>query len=147
MTKAQDIVFGKASEDEVITKLREKFEDVQNTDKKDKFDEFDFRSEKNKIDLELKTRNIFKGQYETIFFGKNKLIEGRKRKENKISKRTIYLFRFKSKKHKDKKVIYFWEDKGEEMDIVMCGNYKRNEKAKPLVNLPIKLLKPLKYLT
>ena len=146
MSKEFDIKFGKKSENVVLELLKTKFSDIQNTDKKNKFDCFDFRSEINKIDLELKTRNIYKGQYQTIFFGYNKLIEGRSRIENGTSKRIIYLFRFNSRKYKGKKVVYFWEDKGECMKTIMCGNFQRNEEAKKLVNLDIKLLKPLKYL-
>ena len=93
--------------------------------------------------LEVKS---IKGQYQTIFFGYNKLIEGRSRIENGTSKRIIYLFRFNSRKYKGKKVVYFWEDKGECMKTIMCGNFQRNEEAKKLVNLDIKLLKPLKSL-
>tara|TARA_R110002012_G_scaffold189617_1_gene356994 strand:- start:16 stop:459 length:444 start_codon:yes stop_codon:yes gene_type:complete len=147
MSKAQDIVFGKKSENVVLTLLKSIFPDIETTETKDPFDCFDFRCDNLQIDMELKTRNIYKGQYDTIFFGENKLIEGRTRKQNGTSKRTIYLFRFNSRKHKGKKVVYFWEDQGQEMDIIMCGNYQRNEKKKRLVNLPIKSLTALKYLT
>tara|TARA_R110001592_G_C12696920_1_gene706352 strand:- start:138 stop:581 length:444 start_codon:yes stop_codon:yes gene_type:complete len=146
MSKQKDIQIGKASENVVLQLLKTKFSDIQNTDKKNEFDEFDFRSDIGKIDFELKTRNIYKGQYQTIFFGENKLIEGRSRIKNGTSNRIIYLFRFNSRKYKGKQVVYFWEDLGEKMNIIMCGNFKRNEKAKPLVNLDIKLLTPLKYL-
>ena len=146
MSKQKDIQIGKASENVVLQLLKTKFSDIQNTDKKNKFDCFDFRSDIGKIDFELKTRNIYKGQYQTIFFGENKLIEGRSRIKNGTSNRIIYLFRFNSRKYKGKQVVYFWEDLGEKMNIIMCGNFKRNEKAKPLVNLDIKLLTPLKYL-
>lgn len=141
--KKEDIEFGLKSECSVIKLLKTKLKDIQKTDT---YNEFDFRSEEKKIDLELKTRNIYKGQYDTIFFGENKLIEGRNRIKNGTSKRIIYLFRFNSRKHVGKKVIYFWEDNGEEMDIVMCGNYQRGEQAKPLVNLKISKLQPLKNL-
>ena len=141
--KKEDIEFGLRSECSVIKLLKTKIRDVQKTDT---YNEFDFRSDEYKIDLELKTRNIYKGQYDTIFFGQNKLIEGRTRKQNGTSLRTIYLFRFNSRKEVGKKVVYFWEDDGQEMDIVMCGNYRRGENAKPLVNLDINKLQPLKNL-
>lgn len=144
MSKKEDIKFGLKSECCVIKLLKTKISDVKKTE--NKYDCFDFRSDELKIDLELKTRNIYKGQYKTIFFGENKLKEGRSRKENGTSNRTIYLFRFNSRKRVGKKSVYFWEDNGDEMDIVMCGNFQRGEKAKPLVNLDINKLQPLKNL-
>lgn len=145
--KIEDIKIGKASENVVIELLRTITWDVYNTDTINKFDYFDFRSDIYKIDFELKSRNIYKGQYPTIFFGENKLIEGRLRKQNGRSKRIIYLFRFNKKKDSSKKAVYFWEDDGSDLQIIKCGNFQRGEKAKPLVNLPIKLLKKFKYLT
>ena len=144
VNKEQDIKFGLRSECSVIKLLKTKMKDIQKTE--NPFDPFDFRSNELKIDLELKTRNIYKGQYNTIFFGENKLIEGRARIKNGTSNRIIYLFRFNSRKRVGKKVVYFWEDNGEEMDIVMCGNYQRGEQAKKLVNLDINKLQPLKNL-
>ncbi len=143
MSKEQDIVFGLASENCVIKMLKHKIPDVVKTDT---YNEFDFRSAELKMDLELKTRNIYKGQYDTIFFGENKLIEGRNRIKNGTSLRVIYLFRFNSRKEKGKKVVYFWEDDGNDVDVVMCGNFKRGEEAKRLVNLKINKLQPLKNL-
>ena len=48
MSKEFDIKFGKKSENVVLELLKTKFSDIQNTDKKNKFDCFDFRSEINK---------------------------------------------------------------------------------------------------
>ena len=59
MSKKEDIEFGLRSEKCVIKLLKSKIEDIQKTDT---YNEFDFRSEKFKIDLELKTRNIYKGK-------------------------------------------------------------------------------------
>jgi len=145
MTKEKDIMWGLEKETFVLPLLKSKIKDVKKTE--NQFDCFDFRSDELKIDLELKSRNIFKGQYPTIFFGLNKLVEGRLRRKNGTSLRTIYLFRFKQRKNFNKHAVYFWEDDGIFGNTTMNGNLQRGEKKKELVDLPCKLLKPLKELS
>jgi hypothetical protein len=141
----KDVKWGLKKEQHVLPLLQSKIKDVRKTE--DKYDCFDFRSDELKIDLELKSRNIYKGQYETIFFGLNKLEEGRTRRANGTSLRTIYLFRFKKKKNPSKHVVYFWEDDGIFGKTTMNGNLANGEKRKELVDLPCSLLKPLKLLS
>ena len=144
MTKEKDIMWGLQKETFVLPLLKSKIKDVKKTE--NQFDCFDFRSEELKIDLELKSRNIFKGQYPTIFFGLNKLVEGRLRRKNGTSLRTIYLFRFKQRNNFNKHAVYFWEDDGIFGNTTLNGNLQRGDKKKELVDLPCKLLKPLKEL-
>ena len=145
INKEHDIKWGLKKEQDVLPLLQSKIGDIRKT--VDKFDCFDFRSDEKKIDLELKSRNIFKGQYNTIYFGVNKLIEGRTRRRNGTSLRTIYLFRFKKRKDPTKHSIYFWEDDGIFGNTTMNGNLQRGEQKKELVDLPCNLLKPLKLLS
>ena len=142
----KDLKFGFANEYPTLQKINTKFKDTYKTKKQ--FDNFDYRNDTLKIDLELKTRRIYKGQYDTIFFGKNKLLKGRKRKAEGLTDRIIYLFCFNKKKDKTKQVLYYWEDMGtdEDFKITMCGNYKRGDKAKELVDLDITKLKIFKDL-
>lgn len=132
-----DFDLGFCGEDVVFQKLKTYLPDVQKTTYK--FDKFDFRCNTTKTDLELKTRRIDYKQYPTIFFSIKKLREGREKRLNGLSNRTIYLFQFKNGD------IYFWEDVGEDTDyhVTMCGNYKNGEKSKPLVNLRMDCMKPL----
>lgn len=141
----KDVKWGLKKEQHVLPLLQSKIKDVRKTE--DKYDCFDFRSDELKIDLELKSRNIYKGQYDTIFFGLNKLKEGRTRRANGTSLRTIYLFRFKKKKNPSKHVVYYWEDDGIFGNTTMNGNLANGEKRKELVDLPCSLLKPLKKLS
>jgi hypothetical protein len=137
----KDLKFGFANESPTLTKINNKFNDTYHTKKQ--FDNFDFRNDRLKIDFELKTRRIYKGQYDTIFFGKNKLLKGRQRKLEGLTDRVIYLFCFNKKKDKTKQVLYYWEDIGTDNDfkITMCGNFARGDKAKELVDLDITKLK------
>jgi len=141
----KDVKWGLKKEGDVLPLLQSKIKDIRKTE--DKFDCFDFRSDELKMDLELKSRNIFKGQYKTIYFGLNKLVEGRIRRKNGTSLRTIYLFRFKKRKDPSKHVVYFWEDDGIFGNTTMNGNLANGEKKKELVDLPCDLLKPLKLLS
>jgi len=140
----KDVAWGKKKEALVYPLLQSKFPDVKQTE--DEFDCFDFRDNVNGIDFELKSRNIPKGKYQTIFFGNNKLLEGRRRRESGYSKRTIYLFRFQNRADRSKNVIYFWEDDGRKVPTKMCGNFKRGEEAQLLVDLPILWLRPFREL-
>ena len=144
----KDVLWGKKKEAIVFPLLQSKFPDVSQTE--DQFDCFDFRDDVNKIDFELKSRNMIKGKFNTIFFGWNKLLEGRARRESGYSNRTIYLFRFQNRADKRKHVIYFWEDDMEipldKMPFQFCGNFKRGEEAQKLVNLPQLWLKPFREL-
>tara|TARA_R110001632_G_scaffold223085_1_gene354658 strand:+ start:29 stop:460 length:432 start_codon:yes stop_codon:yes gene_type:complete len=125
-----DLSFGFANELPTLQQINMIFKETYKT--KQQFNNFDFRNDKLKIDLELKTRRIYKGQYKTIFFGKNKLLKGRKRKAEGLTNRIIYLFSFTNG-------LYCWEDTGtdEDFKITMCGNYARGDRAKELVDLDI----------
>ena len=130
----KDLKFGFSNEIPTLENINLKFNDTYKT--KHQFNNFDYRNDGLKIDLELKTRRIYKGQYKTIFFGKNKLLKGRKRKAEGLTDRIIYLFSFTNG-------LYYWEDMGHDDDfkITMCGNYARGDKAKELVDLECSKLK------
>ena len=136
----KDLTFGLFHERKTIDIINTKF-DVK---KLGTFDHFDFRDDTQKIDFELKSRRIYKGQYPTIFFAKHKLITGRKRKDNGETNRVIYLFNFNNKDDPTQKDLYFWEDLGCDDDITfsMGGNWKQTDKPKPLANININSLKP-----
>tara|TARA_R110000803_G_scaffold87881_2_gene154793 strand:+ start:1474 stop:1929 length:456 start_codon:yes stop_codon:yes gene_type:complete len=135
---------GNTGENATLLVINKIFKDCKKT--KEKYNYFDFRDDTEKIDFELKTRRVIKGQYPTVFFAEHKLLSGRERIKEGITKRVIYLFCFKSKKDPTKQVLYFWEDDLKDYTINMCGNFKRNEKAKPLIDLDITKLKSIRHL-
>lgn len=139
-----DKTYGSDGETLILRKIKKVFTDCKKTP--DKYNFFDFRDDTLKIDFELKSRRITKGQYPTVFFAEHKLIAGRERIKEGITKRVIYLFCFKSKKDPTKQVLYYWEDDLKDYATTMCGNYNRNEIAKPLVDLDITKLKSFKHL-
>ena len=141
-----DKTFGSDGETLILRKIKKVFTDCKKTP--DKYNFFDFRDDTLKIDFELKTRRIYKGQYPTIFFAKHKLETGRKRKDEGITDRIIYLFCFNKKQDPTKQVIYYWEDLGTDGDFFIsnCGNYKRGDVAKPLINVDVNKLKLLRDL-
>ena len=139
-----DKELGSIGEIATLQTLKKIFKDCKKTP--DRFNYFDFRDDTLKIDFELKSRRITKGQYPTVFFAEHKLLSGRERIKEGITNRVIYLFCFNSKKDPTKKVLYYWEDDLKDYTINMCGNFKRNEKAKPLIDLDITKLKSIKHL-
>lgn len=140
----KDLKYGFNAEVEIL-KVINKFFKAEKT--KNKYAFFDFRDNTNKIDFELKTRRIYKGQYDTIFFAKHKLISGRKRIKEGDTNRVIYLFCFNKKYNPTRKVLYYWEDDGTDdgLEFIECGNYARGDKPKPLVAINIDKLKLFKY--
>ena len=142
----KDLKFGFSNELPILNKINTKFNGTYKT--LNQFNHFDYRNDTLKIDFELKTRRIYKGQYPTIFFAKHKLETGRKRKDEGITDRIIYLFCFNKKRDPKQQVIYYWEDLGTDGDFFIsnCGNYKRGDVAKPLINVDVNKLKLLRDL-
>ena len=138
LKKKDDLKFGFENEKHLLIDVNRKYPDT--VKRIEKYSHFDFRNDRLKIDFELKSRRIYKGRYDTIFFAECKLINGRQRMKDGITDRVIYVFNFEEKNTKNRDV-WFWEDDGREVDITMCGNYQRGEEAKPLVNIPINELK------
>ena len=139
LMKKDDLKFGFDNENKLLETINQKFPDT--VKRFEKFSHFDFRNDTLKIDFELKSRRIYKGRYDTVFFAECKLIDGRNRMKNGITDRVIYVFNFEEENTKNRDVWY-WEDNGtDDLEISMCGNYQRGEVAKPLVNIPIKNLK------
>lgn len=140
-----DLNLGLGNEPRVLSIINKTFSESYKT--KNQYNYFDYRNDNLKIDYELKTRRVYKGQYPTIFFAKHKLESGRKRKAEGITNRVIYLFSLLSKKDKTKQKLYYWEDMGtdEDFKITQCGNFARGDKAKPLIDLDITKLKLFKY--
>ena len=138
LKKQDDLKFGFNNENKLLESINQKYPDT--IKRFEKYSHFDFRNDRLKIDFELKSRRIYKGQYDTIFFAECKLIDGRNRMKNGITDRVIYVFNFEEKNTKNRDV-WFWEDDGSDVEITMCGNFQRGEIAKPLVNIPIHDLK------
>lgn len=138
LKKQDDLKFGFENEKNLLIYVNIKYPDT--IKRFEKYSHFDFRNDRLKIDFELKSRRIYKGRYDTIFFAECKLIDGRKRMKEGITDRVIYVFNFEEKNTKNRDVWY-WEDDGRKVEITMCGNYQRGEEAKRLVNIPINDLK------
>ena len=137
--KKKDFTFGFSQETRIIDIINLKLPRSYKT--LDECNHFDFRNDEHKIDIELKSRRIWKGQYPTVFFGKCKLLAGRERLKNNTSLRIIYLFNFQNKKDKNIRDLWFWEDNLETVIIGQCGNYKRNDKEDLVVEIPMDKLK------
>jgi hypothetical protein len=88
-----DLKFGNEGEKLIISKVNKLF-NVYKT--KNKFAFFDYRDDDNKIDFELKTRRIYKGQYPTIFFAKHKLESGKEKKKVRLKESYIYFVLIKN---------------------------------------------------
>lgn len=136
--KNKDLNFGFEQEKSLIDIINTKYEGTYKTT--EKYNHFDFRNDTFKIDIELKSRRIYKGQYPTIFFAQCKLIEGRKRMKAGITDKVIYLFNFKER-YSDKRELWFWEDDGKQQNVVMNGNMKRLDIKKSLIDIPCEILK------
>tara|TARA_R110001606_G_scaffold181147_1_gene327871 strand:+ start:164 stop:601 length:438 start_codon:yes stop_codon:yes gene_type:complete len=139
LTKKDDFVFGFDNEILILNEVNERYPETFKT--LDPFEKHDFRNDSLKIDFELKSRRIYKGQYPTIFFSEGKLLRGRDNIKNGTSDKVIYLFNFVAKTNKKMRELWYWEDDGSELTITMCGNYQRGEIAKRLVNVPMGKLK------
>ena len=138
LRKKDDLEFGLNNELLILNEVNERFPETFKTT--NKYDRFDFRNDSLKIDMELKSRRIFKGQYPTIFFDEGKLLKGRDNIKNGITNKVIYLFQFVAQHDKKMRELWYWEDDGSELKISMCGNYQRGEEAKRLANVPMEKL-------
>ena len=140
--KEKDLQYGFSQEDLFLKIINEKFPNTVKN--KDKYNHFDYRCESMKIDFELKSRRIWKGQYPTIYFAKDKLQYGRMKLRNGLSKRIIYIFNFVKKDNPNEREYWFWEDKGtEKVEITKNGNLARGDIKKDLVDLNIDLLQSI----
>lgn len=140
--KQEDLKYGFNQEDLLLNCLNEKFPNTVKN--KDKYNHFDYRCNDLGIDFELKSRRIYKGQYNTIYFAKDKLDYGRLKLKNKTSKRIIYIFNFIKKNNSKERDYWFWEDNGtEKVNIVKNGNLARGDIKKDLVDLNIDLLQEI----
>lgn len=131
--KKKDFQYGFKNELTIIRQLKNVFNNIEKND--DRYNHFDYRDDKFKIDIELKTRRIYKGQYNTIIFAECKLEEGRRKMKEGISERVIYCFNFDTKDKKSKE-LWYWEDDGVcEVDVGILGNYKRGDSGKRCIHI------------
>ena len=133
--KKADLEFGFQNELEILGLINDIIPDTYKTE--NTYNNFDFRNDRLKIDFELKSRRIYKGQYRTVYFANCKLDKGRENLANGESRRVIYLFDFVAKNDRSKRELWFWEDDGSDVELTMGGNFARNDYAKPLVNIPM----------
>jgi hypothetical protein len=136
--KNKDLKFGFDNEKNLLQDVNTKYPDTIKVI--DQYSHFDFRNDTLKIDFELKSRRIYKGQYDTIFFAECKLLNGRERIKKKITEKVIYVFNFEEQ-HTNNRDVWYWEDDGSILNITMGGNFRRGDKAKRLANIPINKLK------
>jgi len=136
--KRRDLNFGLYNEDLILAVVNERYNNTYKV--RDRFANFDFRNDTFKIDFELKSRRIYKGQYSTIFFNEDKLTEGRQKFADGTTNRIIYLFSFVKKANVNERVLWFWEDDGRDLEVTMEGNLARGDSKKPCVNVPMELL-------
>jgi hypothetical protein len=133
--KNEDLKFGFKNEDVILKIIKEIFTNTYKT--KEKYNHFDFRNDTLKLDFELKSRRIYKGQYPTIFFAECKLKKGREKMRSGETFKVIYLFNFVQKENKELSELWYWEDDGSELKITMEGNLARNDIRKRCANIPM----------
>ena len=140
--KEKDLKYGFSQEDLFLNIINQKFPNTKKCPFK--YSHFDYRCDDLGIDIELKSRRIYKGQYPTIYFAKDKLDYGRNKLRNGMSKRIIYIFNFIKKDNPNEREYWFWEDNGtEKVKIVKNGNLARGDIKKDLVDLNIDLLQSI----
>lgn len=133
--KNEDLKFGFKNEDVILKIIKEIFTNTYKT--KEKYNHFDFRNDTLKLDFELKSRRIYKGQYPTIFFAECKLKKGREKMRSGETFKVIYLFNFVQKENKELSELWYWEDDGSELNITMEGNLARGDIRKRCANIPM----------
>ena len=102
---------------------------------------FDFKVKYNNIYIELKSRRNTIKKYPTQMIGANKIKYGRTKMEKDTNTKILYFYLLEHEYYKDKKSLYLYVDNKEELKMIKCGNYKRNDKTSNLYLIPNTKLK------
>jgi hypothetical protein len=139
--KAIDLNYGFKSEEQIHEFLEEIFGTLfnsKNNPEMGQYYEYDKYNEK--YFIEMKTRRIFKKQYPTLFFGKNKLIKGDEILKKNPNLRIFYLWRCKDG-------VVGWEHRSSPFEINKRGRWDRGkEEIDDCVDILQEYIKPINKL-
>jgi hypothetical protein len=137
----KDLSFGFKSENDIHFILEEVFGKLFKSSlnpELGKYYEFDKYNEE--YFIEIKTRRIKHNQYESLFFGKNKLLKGDELLKKAPHLRIFYLWKCNDG-------IYGWEHRSTEFDTCKRGRCDRGkDEFDDCIDIKQKNIKPLKNL-
>ena len=137
----KDLSFGFKSEDEIHEILEEYFVKLLKSKfnpEMGKYYEFDKYNEE--YFIEIKSRRIKHNQYESLFFGKNKLIKGDELLKKAPHLRIFYLWKCNDG-------IFGWEHRSSDFEIMKRGRCDRGkDEYDDCIDIKQKNIKPLKNL-
>tara|TARA_Y100000592_G_scaffold100911_1_gene183660 strand:+ start:535 stop:987 length:453 start_codon:yes stop_codon:yes gene_type:complete len=137
----KDLDFGFKSEEEIHDILEQEFGKLFKSKfnpEMGKFYEFDKYNEE--YFIEIKSRRIKHNQYDTLFFGKNKLVKGDELLKKAPHLRIFYLWRCNDG-------IYGWEHRSSDYEIRKRGRCDRGkDEFDDCIDIKQKNIKPLKNL-
>ncbi len=139
--KQEDLRFGFLSEEQSHEYLETVFGKLLNTKDNKKFGKyFEFDKYNDNYFIEMKTRRIKHNQYESLFFGVNKLDKGDELLKENPSLRIFYLWRCND-------MIVGWEHNSSEYEIKKRGRTDRGRREIDFcVDIKLKHIKPLNQL-
>ncbi len=139
--KQEDLRFGFLSEEQSHEYLETVFGKLLNTKDNKKFGKyFEFDKYNDNYFIEMKTRRIKHNQYESLFFGVNKLDKGDELLKENPSLRIFYLWRCNDG-------VFYWEHNSSEYEIKKRGRTDRGKnEIDYCVDIKQKFIKPLNNL-
>tara|TARA_Y100001972_G_C7633273_1_gene317911 strand:+ start:861 stop:1322 length:462 start_codon:yes stop_codon:yes gene_type:complete len=137
----KDLSFGFKSENEIHEILEETFGKLFKSKLNPEMGEYyEFDKYNEKYFIEIKSRRIKHDQYNSLFFGKNKLIKGEQLLKKCSNLRIFYLWKCIDG-------IYGWEHKSSEYKICKRGRNDRGiNEYDDCIDIKQKYIKPLKNL-
>lgn len=139
--KRVDLEFGFRSEEETHEYLESVFGKLMKSKLNPEMgDYYEFDKYNDNYFIEMKTRRIIHNQYETLFFGENKLIKGDEILKRCPHLRIFYLWRCNDG-------VYGWEHRSTPFEIRKRGRWDRGkQEIDDCVDVKLKYIKPLKEL-
>lgn len=118
----QDLKFGLSSEEAAHENLEGVFGKLNKSkDNPNMGDFYEFDKYNDNYFLEMKTRKINHNQYDTLFFGENKFIEGKRLLKENPNLRIFYLWKCYDG-------IYGWEHGSSEFRVCKRGRWDRGKR-------------------
>ena len=139
--KLIDLKFGFKSEEDIHGFLEQHFGFLLKSKLNPEMGEFyEFDKYNDSFFIEMKTRRIRHNQYDTLFFGQNKLIKGDEILKKSPHLRIIYLWRCNDG-------VYGWEHRSSPFEIRKRGRWDRGkEEIDDCVDIKQKYIKPIQEL-
>tara|TARA_R100000734_G_C3305403_1_gene95925 strand:- start:217 stop:651 length:435 start_codon:yes stop_codon:yes gene_type:complete len=139
--KQEDLSFGFKSENDIHEILEEYFGKLLKSKFNPEMGEYyEYDKYNEEYFIEIKSRRIRHNQYESLFFGKNKLLKGDELLKKSPHLRIFYLWKCNDG-------IYGWEHRSTDFDICKRGRCDRGkDEYNDCVDIKTKNIKPLKNL-